>query len=217
MRKTIFLPILAIALLLAACAGRDESADRKESAMVSPGQVTEKATLAGGCFWCMEHPFDEIDGVIDVTSGYSGGEVVDPTYEQVCRGDTGHLEAVDITYDPSRTSFEALLEVFWRQINPTDAGGAFADRGPQYRSAIFYRNETQRAAAEASKAALAASGRFDQPIATEILPYSEFYKAEEYHQDYYKKQPMRYERYRAGSGRAAYIDAVWGDADDAAH
>ncbi len=169
----------------------------------------EKATFAGGCFWCMEHPFEKIDGVDSVVSGYIGGETVDPTYQDVSDGNTGHLEAVEITYDPSKVSYEKLLEIFWRQINPIDRGGQFVDRGSQYRSAIFYHNEEQKQMAQNSIRQLNDSGLFKVPIATELIKAETFYPAEEYHQDYYKKNPVRYKYYRYRSGRDDFIERVW--------
>jgi peptide methionine sulfoxide reductase msrA/msrB len=169
----------------------------------------ETATFAGGCFWCMEPPFEKLDGVSDVVSGYTGGTGKNPTYQDY--GKKGHLEAIQITYDPEKVSFEQLLQVFWRQVDPTDAGGQFVDRGAYYRSAIFYHDEEQRRLAEESKAALAASGRFAQAIVTEILPATEFYPAEDYHQDYYKKSSFRYKLYRSGSGRDTFLDRTWGE------
>jgi peptide methionine sulfoxide reductase msrA/msrB len=171
----------------------------------------EKATFAGGCFWCMVHPFDRMDGVIKVVSGYTGGDKKNPTYEEVSSGTTGHIEAVEITYDPDKITYKDLLDVFWRQIDPTDGGGQFADRGSQYETAIFYHNERQKAIAEASKAEVELSGKFTLPVETRVIKAGEFYRAEEYHQDYYKKQPARYGLYRMGSGRAGYIDRVWGE------
>jgi peptide methionine sulfoxide reductase msrA/msrB len=170
----------------------------------------EKATFAGGCFWCMEPPFEKLPGVAAVVSGYAGGDKVNPTYKEVSSGLTGHMEVVQVFYDPSRVSYEELLHTFWRQIDPTDDGGSFVDRGPQYRSAIFYHNAEQKSLAEASKEELERSGRFDRPIATEILPLDRFYDAEDYHQDYYKKNPIRYKFYRNGSGRDGFINRVWG-------
>jgi peptide methionine sulfoxide reductase msrA/msrB len=170
----------------------------------------EKATFAGGCFWCMTPPFEKIDGVKEVISGYTGGHTVNPTYEDVTSETTGHKESVEVIYDPSIVSYEKLLEVFWRQINPTDAGGEFVDRGPSYTSAIFYHSEVQKKLAEESKKKLEQSGRFDKPIVTEILPAGPFYKAEEYHQDYWKKNPVRYKFYRYNSGRDQYLARVWG-------
>jgi peptide methionine sulfoxide reductase msrA/msrB len=171
---------------------------------------TETATFAGGCFWCMEAPFEEIDGVVDVVSGYAGGQVENPSYEEVSSGKSGHLEVIQITYDPAKISYEKLLDIFWRQIDPTDAGGSFVDRGAQYRSAIFYHTQEQKLTAEKSKAEIAVSGRYDGPIATEIIRYDKFYPAEEYHQDYYDKNPIRYKYYRHGSGRDQYLKNIWG-------
>ncbi|MEJ2313400.1 MAG: peptide-methionine (S)-S-oxide reductase MsrA [Nitrospirota bacterium] len=171
----------------------------------------EEAIFAGGCFWCMEPPFEKLDGVKEVISGYTGGHKENPTYKEVSAGGTGHVEAVKVIYDPSKVSYETLLQVFWRQVDPTDAGGQFVDRGSQYRSAIFYLNDKQKALAEQSKAELAKSGRFDKPIVTEILPAGKFYEAEDYHQDYYKKNPIRYKIYRYGSGRDKFLEKAWGD------
>ncbi len=172
---------------------------------------TETATFAGGCFWCMEPPFEALDGVLSVRSGYTGGHEVNPTYEQVSSGKTGHVEAIQIVFDPEKVSYDQLLDVFWRQIDPTDGGGSFVDRGNQYRSAIFYHNDRQKKSAEVSKQALEQSGRFDQPVVTKILPYLEFYAAEEYHQDYYKKNSIRYKFYRWNSGRDQFIKKAWND------
>jgi peptide methionine sulfoxide reductase msrA/msrB len=165
------------------------------------------ATFAGGCFWCMEPPFEKLGGVVEVVSGYTGGTGQNPTYENYMI--KGHVEAIQITYDPSQITYSQLLDVFWRQIDPTDAGGQFADRGIHYRSAIFYHNEEQKRLAEKSKQELEESGRFDKPIATEIIKASTFYKAEAYHQDYYRKNPIRYKFYRFHSGRDAYLKKVW--------
>jgi len=169
----------------------------------------EKATFAGGCFWCMEPPFDGLDGVLEVAAGYTGGHIKDPSYEEVCEGDTGHAEAVQITYDPSKITYDKLLDVFWRQIDPTDAGGQFVDRGPQYRTAIFYHTDEQKMLAEKSKAELERSGRYKKPVVTEVLPIAEFYMAEEYHQDYYKKESLRYKSYRKHSGRDQALKELW--------
>jgi len=171
----------------------------------------EQATFAGGCFWCMEPPFEKLEGVTEVAAGYTGGTEGRPTYEAVSSGTTGHVEAVRITYDPSTVGYEELLETFWRNIDPTQADGQFADIGPQYRTAIFYHTEEQRRLAEASKARLAASGKFDKPIVTEIEPAGPFYPAEDYHQDYYKKNPLRYKLYHTGSGRKGYLRKTWGE------
>lgn len=170
------------------------------------------ATFAGGCFWCMEKPFETIEGVKWVISGYSGGDQLAPTYDQVANKRTNHLEAVQILFDPKVVTYDKLLDTFWRNINPTQDDGQFVDRGPQYRSAIFTHDEAQQKAAAASKAALGASGRFNAPIVTELRPYKNFWPAEDYHQDFYKKSPVRYHGYRRGSGRDDYIKKVWGDA-----
>ena len=169
----------------------------------------ELATFAGGCFWCMVKPFDQMPGVVRVVSGYTGGHKPNPTYEEVCSETTGHAEAVQITFDPEILPYRKLLDIFWKQIDPTDPGGQFYDRGSSYRTAIFYHTEEQKAEAERSKEELAASGRFDKPIVTEIVPAGPFYPAEDYHQDYYKKNPFRYEMYRKGSGRDAFIEKTW--------
>ncbi len=171
----------------------------------------EKATFAGGCFWCIEASFEKVDGVKEVISGYTGGHQKNPTYHEVGSGKTGHLEAVQISFDPQKISYSELLEYFWRQFDPTDAGGSFFDRGSQYTSAIFYHNETQKKLAEASKANLEKSGLFSKPIVTPIRPAETFYPAEDYHQDYYKKNPGHYKRYRAGSGRDQFIRKIWGN------
>jgi peptide methionine sulfoxide reductase msrA/msrB len=171
----------------------------------------KKATFAGGCFWCMEPPFEKLEGVIEVVSGYMGGHKKAPTYEEVCSGGTGHAEVIQILYDPSKVKYTELLDVFWRQINPTDSGGQFADRGSQYRAAIFTHDEEQKRLAEQSKEALQGSGKFERPIATEIVEATEFYMAEDYHQDYYRKSPTHYKRYRYGSGRETYLKEKWGD------
>ncbi|MFE0343361.1 peptide-methionine (S)-S-oxide reductase MsrA [Priestia megaterium] len=171
----------------------------------------EVATFAGGCFWCMVKPFDEQPGIIKVVSGYTGGHKENPTYKEVCSETTGHYEAVQITFAPEVFPYEKLLELYWPQIDPTDAGGQFADRGDSYRTAIFYHNEHQKTLAEESKQQLEASGRFSEPIATQILPAKPFYEAEEYHQGYYKKNKFRYAMYRRGSGRDRFIKENWKD------
>lgn len=171
---------------------------------------TEKATFAGGCFWCMVKPFDSYDGIESVVSGYTGGDLPNPTYEQVCSETTGHYEAVQITFQPDVFPYEKLLDIFWTQIDPTDAGGQFFDRGQSYQTAIFYHTEEQKRAAEKSKQELDNSGKYEKPVATKILPAKPFYLAEEYHQDYYKKNPAHYNRYSVGSGRAGFIEKNWG-------
>jgi peptide-methionine (S)-S-oxide reductase len=179
---------------------------------LAPAQAQTRAVaiFAGGCFWCMEPPFDKLDGVLATTSGYIGGTKADPTYEQVTSGRTGHYEALQVEYDPARVSYEKLLEVFWRNIDPLDASGQFCDKGPQYRSAIFALDAGQRAAAEASKAALEKSGKLPGRIVTEILPPAKFYPAEDYHQDYYRKNPASYTYYRWNCGRDRRLERLWG-------
>ena len=169
------------------------------------------AVFAGGCFWCTESDFEKVDGVLEVVSGYTGGHDDSPTYEEVSAGQTGHIEAVQVRYDPSRITYKQLLDVFWRHVDPTDPGGQFVDRGSQYRSAIFYANEKERQLAEETKERLASSGRFNKPIATDIIPLGVFYPAEDYHQDYYKKKPIRYHWYRSGSGRDRFLEKTWAD------
>lgn len=178
---------------------------------ISSSAKLDTATFAGGCFWCIESTFLDLDGIKQVTSGYSGGHVKNPTYEEVCSGKTGHLEAVQILFDPKIISFSELLDIFWRQIDPTDDSGAFADRGSQYQSAIFYHNNEQKILAEKSKEIIAKSGIFDRSIVTKIIKLPEFFPAEDYHQQYCKKNPARYYTYRSASGRDQYIKAVWGD------
>ncbi len=176
--------------------------------------TTEKAIFAGGCFWCMTPPFEKAEGVLSVVSGYIGGTAPNPTYQTYAQG--GYVEAVEVTYNPYVINYQRLLDIFWRQINPTDSGGQFVDRGPQYRSAIFYLNEQQKAEAEASRTALANSGRFNKPIVTELIKATTFYPAETYHQDYYKKHPLKYEFYRFRSGRDQFLNKVWGPDRDKA-
>lgn len=171
--------------------------------------IIKKATFAGGCFWCMQPVFQKLAGVISVESGYTGGHKKNPTYEEVSSGMTGHREAVEVTYDPGKVKYEDLLDIFWHNIDPTDQGGQFADKGSQYKTAIFYHDDAQRAAAQISRAALERSGKFNKPIATEIIEASRFYPAEEYHQDYDKKNPVRYQVYKKGSGREEYLNKTW--------
>src|SRR5262245_61823485 len=171
-----------------------------------------KATFAGGCFWCMEPPFEALDGVVSVTSGYTGGSKVNPTYEEVSAGGTGHAESVEIAYDPTRVTYEKLLDVFWHNIDPTTRDRQFCDKGRQYRSAIFYHDETQKRLAEESKAAIEHAGALPGPIVTEIVAAGPFYPAEDYHQDYSKKNPVRYRFYRYSCGRDQRLKEVWGDA-----
>ena len=203
-RKTM---LLGLCLALAASAGvlRAEGSTRR-AGPPAPGLAV--ATFAGGCFWCMEPPFDRLDGVVSTTSGYTGGRTVKPSYEAVSAGVTGHAEVVQVVYDPARVSYERLLHVFWRNIDPFDARGQFCDKGTQYRSAIFVQDEDQRRLAEASKRELQA--RFKEPIVTEIAAAAEFYPAEGYHQDYYQSNPARYRFYRFGCGRDGRLKQIWG-------
>jgi len=174
-------------------------------------QSLETATFAGGCFWCMEHPFDELPGVVAVTSGYTGGHTKNPSYEEVSAGASGHAESVQIVYDPARISYEKLLEVFWHNIDPTVKDRQFCDKGNQYRSAIFYHDEEQHRLALQSKAALEKNNPFQGPIVTEIVQATEFYPAEEYHQHYYRKNPIRYKFYRFSCGRDKKLKELWGE------
>jgi len=176
----------------------------------NPPDGLKQATFAGGCFWCMESAFDHVPGVVQAISGYTGGDVAHPKYHQVGSGTTGHAESVRIYYDPKKTSYEKLLDVFWHQIDPTDSGGQFVDRGSQYRPAIFYHDEQQKKLAEKSKADLEKNGPFKKPIVVPIEPAKTFWKAEEYHQDFWKKNPGHYHRYRRGSGRDQFIEKTWG-------
>ncbi len=173
--------------------------------MIKENIIEKVATFAGGCFWCSESDYKKLPGVIKVVSGYTGGHKQNPTYREVSEGSSGHVEAIQVHYDPAQISYDALLTVFWRHIDPTDAGGQFADRGLQYRSGIFYHDEEQKMLAEKSKEALSRSGRFTKPIVTEIKPSTVFYEAEEYHQNYSEKNPLRYRNYRWGSGRDQFI------------
>lgn len=176
----------------------------------APPPSVAKATFAGGCFWCMEEAYDKIPGVISTTSGYMGGKTKNPTYEQVSTGTTGHTEVVQVEFDPAKVGYERLLEVFWRNVDPTQRDAQFCDHGSQYRSAIFYHNAEQKKAVEASKAALDKTKPFKGDIVTEIAPAAEFYRAEEYHQDYHTKNPVRYKLYKTGCGREARLQAIWG-------
>lgn len=172
------------------------------------------ATFAGGCFWCVENGFEALPGVHEAVSGYSGGEKEGPTYRQISAGRTGHTEAVQVYYDPKIISYTGLVQGLWRMMDPTDSGGQFADRGSQYRPAIFYHNAEQKRLAETARARLSASGRYEDPITIEIVPFKKFYQAEQYHQDYYKKSPVRYNLYTFGSGRYQFVDDNWGEERD---
>ena len=175
------------------------------------GKNLAKATFAGGCFWCMEAPFDRLDGVISTTSGYTGGHTQNPTYREVSRGDTGHAEAVEIVYDPKQVSYQKLLEVLWRNIDPTTADKQFCDRGSQYRTAVFYHDQEQQQLAEESKRGVESSKTFDGPIVTEITSASKFYPAENYHQNFYNMNTIRYKFYRQACGRDQRLEELWGE------
>lgn len=203
---------LAIISLLYSLATPFAGADKGESMRKGHEMMLAEATFAGGCFWCTESDMEKVEGVVEGISGYTGGHKKNPSYKEVSSGTTGHVEAVLVKYNPTKTSYEKLLDAFWKHINPTDAGGQFVDRGSQYRSVIFYYNEEQKKAAQKSKESLETSGRFDKPIVTEIKKAEKFYPAEEYHQDYYMKNPLRYKYYRYRSGRDQYIEKVWGKA-----
>lgn len=213
--KFIKLPVMT-ALLLAGVSvvgvmilsDREAQAETKGK-MMNQGDNLQRAIFAGGCFWCMEPPFEKLEGVISVDSGYSGGEHKNPTYQEVSSGATDHLEAIEVVYDPTQIGYGALLDTYWQQIDPTDGGGSFVDRGHHYQSAIYYQNEEQQRLAEASKRALEQSGRFSKPVVTAVLPAKPFYPAEDYHQDFYKKNPLHYKRYRTGSGRDQFIEQTW--------
>jgi peptide methionine sulfoxide reductase msrA/msrB len=199
--------LIGVALALV---NEDKPADKGPTAKTGYAR-TEKAIFAGGCFWCMEPPYEKIEGVQKVVAGYTGGHTDHPTYEEVSSGKTGHLEAVEVFYDPAKVTYPQLLDMFWRNVDPTDASGQFVDHGSQYGTAIFYLNDSQKAAAEKSKADLTKSGRFKAPIITRIRPAREFWPAEDYHQEYYKKNPLRYNYYHNGSGRDQFLDETWKD------
>ena len=209
--KTLFILITILILSLTGCMKVDSAETLKENEMNRQERQIELATFAGGCFWCTEADFEKLPGVVKAISGYTGGTNKNPSYKEVSAGTTGHVEAVQVYFDPSIITYEELVDYFWRHIDPTDPGGQFVDRGRQYRSAVFYHNENQRQISEKSKETLNESGKFDKPLVTDILKLSAFYSAEEYHQDYYKKNPLRYKYYRYGSGRDQFLKKVWGD------
>ena len=186
------------------------------SLMLWPGNmdagaaVPAKAYFAGGCFWCMEEAFEQVEGVIEVVSGYMGGTVANPRYEQVSGGSTGHAESIEVSYDPVKVSYQKLLDVFWRNVDPITPNAQFCDHGSQYRSVVFYGTDEEQRQAEDSKAAIERSKRFPVPIATQLVKASVFYQAEDYHQDYYKKNPLRYKYYKYGCGRVQRLEALWG-------
>ena len=205
---------LAGCLLIVVAAGAGAQTGTAQPTAKRASTQTEVAIFAGGCFWCMEPPFDKLPGVKSTTSGYIGGRTLRPTYEQVSAGRTGHAEAVQVRYDPTRVSYQKLLDVFWRNIDPLAVDRQFCDVGDQYRSAIFTTGAEQQRLAEASKRKLEASGRFRQPIATQVVPASKFYPAEDYHQDYYHRNPVRYKFYRYNCGRDQRLEQLWGPTGD---
>jgi peptide methionine sulfoxide reductase msrA/msrB len=207
-----FSSILISLILIHGCAKMETKTQAMDNRIV-PRQTTglETATFAAGCFWCMVAPFESLDGVKEVVSGYSGGRVAHPSYEDVSSGSTGHLESIQIVFDPEVISFSELLDIYWKQFDPTDSGGSFHDRGSQYLSAIFYRSDDQKTAAEQSEERLRKSGIFPRPLATRIVKFDDFYPAEDYHQDYHTKNPIRYSAYRQASGRDRFILSLWGD------
>ncbi len=213
MKKFSFILIysLFVNLIIIGCnMGQTDQKKTMGTKDVNPENL-QTAIFAGGCFWCMEPPYDNLPGIISTTAGYIGGHVEDPSYEEVSTGETGHAEAVKIEFDSTKISYAELLRVFWRNIDPTNPFGQFADRGSQYRTAIFYLDDKQKETALQSKRELEESGKFKDPIVTQIVPAAVFYPAEDYHQEYYKKNPLRYYNYKVGSGRAGYLEKTWGE------
>ena len=208
----IFLSILAgISLTIALTVSAKNNSAPQIASSEQKSEPYKKAYFAGGCFWCVESNYEKVDGVIEVISGYSGGKIKNPTYKQVSSGSSGHIEAVEVIYNADKITYNDLLVELWHLIDPTDAGGSFVDRGPQYRSVIFYTNKEEQLLAQQSIKEFDQSGLYSKPIVTELLPFTTFYKAEEYHQDYYKKNPIRYKYYRYRSGRDQYLEKIWGD------
>jgi len=206
--------ILIIFFLASRMAWNSTDGVQQEKKKMYNSSELDTATVAGGCFWCVEAPYEKVPGVVEAISGFSGGEKKNPTYEQVSSGTTKYAESVQIIYDPSVISYSEILDVYWKNIDPTDPGGSFHDRGSQYRSAIFYHNDEQKQLAEMSKKKIEDLGVFGEPIVTQIVPYTGFYRAEEYHQDFYMKNPQRYHSYRSGSGRDEFIKKIWGDYEE---
>jgi peptide-methionine (S)-S-oxide reductase len=204
MRKHAALSVLTVAVLL--IGGWSVPSTSLAAAEATPG----KAYFAGGCFWCMEEAFEKVEGVVSVTSGYMGGTVANPTYEEVSAGRTGHAESVEVVYDPAKVSYQKLLEVFWRNVDPVTPNAQFCDHGSQYRSAIFFQNDEEKRASDVFKQAIEQSRRFKEPIVTQIVMASKFFPAEEYHQDFYKKNPIRYKLYKYNCGRAQRLEELWG-------
>ena len=203
--------LLTFGIILVGFQKSNKMQEKMDTDMDKTNDNLSAATFAGGCFWCVESDFEKFDGVVEVISGYVGGRTKNPTYREVSAGGTGHAEAVRVLYDPQKITYDELLDIFWQHVDPTDPGGQFVDRGSQYRPAIFYHDDDQKRLAEASKRKLETSGRFTKAIAAEIVPLSEFYEAEDYHQDYYKKNPLRYKLYRYNSGRDQFLKKAWAD------
>lgn len=212
--KVLLLLMGVVLFFINGCQPSDVVQKGMKEVMQKEDETSKKATFAGGCFWCTEADFEKLPGVVKVLSGYTGGSKENPTYEEVSSGGTGHVEAIQVYYDPSKIPYGELLDFFWRHIDPTDQGGQFVDRGPQYRSAIFYHDEEQKRLAEESREALDKSGRFRKPVVTEIIKFFKFYEAEEYHQNYYKKHHLKYSYYRHGSGRDQFLSKVWGQDEE---
>lgn len=204
-------PYLLTAFFVAVVALSSYAASGKPTKPIENPENLSVATFAGGCFWCTESDFEKLPGVAKVISGFSGGHVVNPSYEEASKGTTGHVESVQVFYDPKKISYDNLLDAFWRMVNPTDNEGQFVDRGQHYRTLIFYHTEEQKQQAELSKKSLNESGRYKAPVITEIRQFEAFYAAEDYHQDYYKNNPVRYNYYRFHSGRDDYLEKIWGD------
>lgn len=207
--KKLVMYLIMLSIMFIGCEQGNTNQSEVKNKMIKTDEKTAVATLAGGCFWCVEADFEKLAGVEKVISGYTGGTGENPTYENYAKG--GYIEAVQVYYDPSKLTYGQILNYFWKHIDPTDAGGQFVDRGPQYRSVIFYHNEEQRKIAEQSRDELAKTGRLNKPVVTEIIKFSKFYPAEDYHQDYYKKNPLRYKYYRHGSGRDETLNKLWGN------
>jgi len=205
MRGQAALSILAVAVLLVGAWNVQSTSHAAADATLG------KAYFAGGCFWCMEEAFEKVEGVVSATSGYMGGRVANPSYEEVSAGRTGHAESVEVVYDPSKVSYQKLLDAFWHNVDPVTPNAQFCDHGSQYRSAIFFQTDEEKRASETSKQAIEQSKRFTEPIVTQIVPASQFYPAEEYHQDFYKKNPIRYKIYKYNCGRAQRLEALWGN------
>jgi peptide methionine sulfoxide reductase msrA/msrB len=208
--KNIIILSMMLMFIITGCQRADSRQQEVRKDMPKENRVLSITTFAGGCFWCTEADFEKLSGVVKVLSGYTGGKKEDPSYDEVSSGTTGHVEAIQVYYDPSKITYEELLNYFWRHIDPTDSEGQFVDRGSQYRSVIFYHDEEQKRIAEESKEELSRSGRFNKSISTEIIKFTKFYEAEEYHQDYYKKNPLRYKFYRYNSGRDQFLEKEWG-------